>query len=82
MVKNYTIEEIKEMSTNWQNYPGFTGDQCCSCKKYANILGTLGWVCDCGQFNAQMTNCYQNLIYRPDMGPSREVIKKASGVGK
>jgi len=74
-VKQYTANEITEMSDTWQNYNGFTGETCGKCKKTANVFAYgAGWFCDCGNYNVQSFSSFQIPHENPDIGTPRSVI--------
>lgn len=72
----FTVRQITDAADTWANFNGFTGETCHGCKKTANVLaGGPGWICTCGEYNAQGLHDYRISHTSPDLGPDAETIQ-------
>ena len=70
----WKADRIVEAILTWHNWPGFSGEYCYQCKKTANVLGTHGWICVCGAFNAQCFHHNNMPHHYPQLGPNKHVF--------
>lgn len=60
------------------NFAGYRGEQCKSCKRFTNLVAHLGsWVCPCGQVNSFLKKLRPHSVWtEPDYGPTSETLKE------
>lgn len=79
----WSKDKIVEAVTTWNNFNGFTGETCCSCKKKVNVLACgPGWICVCGEFNAQSFHGANIPHDDPDLGPTQTELLEAYAEAK